>query len=380
MFSVLDLLVLCHSGFFIFPILFDAFIALPDYTEYARLNAPRRDPMTYALYMTYSTAAVLIFSWAGRRWSLNKAIQHSTRKLGTVRYFLAFVALLPMLYCWLSPDIGSTISYGYLALNRLSHSLELQQHYKYMYALTYLSMLASVTLLSTQKTWGFRSAAYPFLCMLGSSYLNGKRNIVLLCLVFCLVLVWLRRSIRGSRLIAIAVLLAVVYSGYHYAYTITFRPFFANDESRASSVRLDFGRDLDISYAIYHELYDSPVLEYRGQTFLFAAVIWLPREWWPDKPYPYYRYLTSAVRGTAFNDQVWGFTSSYLGESIANAGWFGCLIGIGVFVEIGRLADRCTGLAAKMFGALLGAQLMTTDPSSCVPLAAMWCLAAAAGL
>jgi len=98
------------------------------------------------------------------------------------------------------------------------------------------------------------------------------------------------------------------------------------------SYRIDFGRDHGIKLALQKELEPSerPLLEFRGQSVLFALTFWCPRSWWPEKPYPYYVYFTGAVLDAPTRSVWlgWGVTNCWLDEAVANLGLWGMLLGI----------------------------------------------------
>ena len=78
-----------------------------------------------------------------------------------------------------------------------------------------------------------------------------------------------------------------------------------------TNMRVDYGRDDVTKMAIYAELYpdELEILEYPFQSFLFTATMYVPREWWSDKPWPYAVYATSALIQIPSQYVGWGMTT-----------------------------------------------------------------------
>ncbi len=58
-----------------------------------------------------------------------------------------------------------------------------------------------------------------------------------------------------------------------------------------SIMRLNFGRDHAVIAAISNQISDKPMLEYPGQSLLFYVLFFIPRKWFPIKPWPYSNIL-----------------------------------------------------------------------------------------
>jgi hypothetical protein len=372
-----DIFIVAHTFVLSMPIALDALWDRPNYSYYRLYNEAINDGPTYGIYLLYMTSCALLLAYSGHRWKLSSSLHYSAERVRSLRWLFVVLAISPIVYAAFSPNLEATLSYGYLQQYISAQPQDLQTHYKYLYFLTNVSVVAYFVVMSSLRTIGLQ-ALLPMLGIVVSCYLNGKRNVVAFALALLIGSLWQRKALTATQLSALATVLIACYVGYHYAYAKSIRTFMENDEARLAAIRLDVGHDFDICAAIHRELYPtSPILEYRGETFLFAAVMLIPREYYPTKPYPYYRYLTAAVQGHPFGDQRWGFTSSFLGEAIANASWFGCIIAIALFLGVGRVVDSSRGLLSKSLGLLMGILLMLVDPSTCIGIGLLWAVALA---
>ena len=77
------------------------------------------------------------------------------------------------------------------------------------------------------------------------------------------------------------------------------------------------GRDDVTKMAIYAELYPNEleILDYPFQSFLFTSTMYVPRELWSDKPWPYAVYATSALMQIKSQYVGWSMTTGILDET-----------------------------------------------------------------
>jgi hypothetical protein len=177
------------------------------------------------------------------------------------------------------------------------------------------------------------------------------------------------------RLITFGTFALVILGSYIAWYQKEFRPLAVeNSYSVYENSRIDYGRDHDLKAAIFCELSngESHILEYRGQSFLFYLTMYVPRDLWPGKPWPYQVYLTAHALQTPIGDRGWGITSSFLDESVSNVGWAGLLIGPMVFALLCRICDSSPDLVIKVLGLLVPCLLMAVEGVGLVPLVFVW--------
>jgi hypothetical protein len=195
---------------------------------------------------------------------------------------------------------------------------------------------------------------------------------VFLALALIAAVMLLKRGFTRTT-IAILSVLVLGYPFYDYWYNRKFRPYFENEIIMQIS-RSDIGRDGDIKLAIYTELHGNEpgILEYRGQTALFAVTMFVPRVWWPEKPYPYYRYLTAKATGTPSGTSSFNLTTSVLGESVANFGFAGMLIPPLLLGLACRWGDSCRDKAMTIYTGLSVSFLLFTEASAAAVFLAPW--------
>jgi hypothetical protein len=128
--------------------------------------------------------------------------------------------------------------------------------------------------------------------MFAAMWINGKRHIVMIVAVQFAYILWEKRLIRGMRLLYVATIgilgLALFNHWYLEQFKYVGRLSQGASRSRYTEFRIDYGRDDVIKLAIYAELHPDQIsiLEYRGQSMLFYATAFIPRSFFPDKPYP----------------------------------------------------------------------------------------------
>lgn len=204
-------------------------------------------------------------------------------------------------------------------------------------------------------------------------WLNGKRNILALILVFFFLLIFNNKVVSNKMKIFIS---AVIICG-----TVLLNNFYQNSireskpEDFYTGFRIDFGRDAALKAGIYKVLYsdsERPILEFPGQTFLFYATIFIDRETWKEKPYPYAQYFTSAALDAPPQMWGWGLTTSFFEECISNFSIFGFFIGPFIFFRIIRKASKLNNKIFDLFTILICGILLTVEITAYYLLFVSW--------
>ncbi len=371
----LDFVTLAHCTLVLFPMAFDAVFSRPSFGILPLFAVAVNDTDTYRIYLAYMTAVTALFYLSTRRFEWLNRGEDLEGAIKRMHWLLVAGVLSVAFYLPLCPDLGSFFTYGYLQQSITTQSAEVQTAYRRLYSLTYLPIGCGAALLLQRK----RSTALT--CLISSMvilsvYVNGKRNIVFVALLFFFLAYRMNGVLAGRRLVLTALAGLVMYVGFHLSYAEALRPFLGSTSARLEASRIDFGHDLDICTALLLETQPqlSSTLEYRGETLLFNAMQFVPRSWWPDKPYPYYHYLTGRVLSQKPGLSNWGLTSSWFGECVANAGWFGLLLAPATFLFICRTGDRCAGLFPRLMTVIVGTLFLGLDPSSFVVFIVIWCV------
>jgi hypothetical protein len=236
-----------------------------------------------------------------------------------------------------------------------------------------------VLISSAQFHPSIRIALIPIL--LAGIWVQGKRSIVALTLLGFLFSGWRAGVLRGSRILAAGLCAVGMLAGFSAFYQSEIRTTATGQrvERTADSpgylyTRIDYGRDAGIRLAIHAEIDpNSPaILEYRGESIVFAATAALPRSMWPGKPYPYSFYSTARALGIRPRNIGWGITTSWLEEAIANFGWFGLLIGPLVPALVCNIGDRRQSSMAGLLTASVASLLLAVQVPAFLPIVALW--------
>lgn len=284
-------------------------------------------------------------AWVKRRNDASRLLSVIGQVLLLVSGLLAFFA----------PEPETYLQYGFYSRAGTRHlvSDDMALWHSRITACTVLSVICTGVgyLLGTahQKDWW---STVRFACTVAlASWLNGKRNSLAIAMFFGLLALILKRRVRvGSKVFfsLIFILFFGIYSSWYQSRRGL------SDVNTIESYLINYGRDHGLRMAIFSELNNEPILEYRGQSFLFNLCLPVPRSYWADKPWPYATYFTSK----AFcNHQLfvypWQFTTSWLGECVANLGLYGLFFGPLSLVGLCRINDNIDRPFVRVAGYLV---------------------------
>jgi len=215
----------------------------------------------------------------------------------------------------------------------------------------------------------------PFL--ISSIWMNGKRTTVCLMIVLLIYTLWRKRVLRPAKLVTVGLLLAGSMMLFSSLYQHVFRYDMLEIEDWEQvyhNARVDYGRDDITKLAIYAELYPKKleILDYPFQSFVYTAAMFVPREWWSDKPWPYAVYATSAMLNIPTQYVGWGMTTGILDEMIANVGWLGFLLGPLVITWICRVGDSYQTPIIQLLTILVGSLMLVLQISAFAPILFFW--------
>lgn len=357
-FSILFAIII-HFQFCGVPFLMDVVFGKPEYPVAIGYYQPTRDPLTGVIYCLYVSMIPPIWWWTGRskntknRASSAIVSQPSGRELPIVERLkpalftvLSILLALPVL-AWLAspnPSVYATYGVGTGGTEASASFLLFLEEYDYqsriMLPITAISCIGAAGILGLQSRVKFQSIFWILPFTLISSWLNGKRNILVLLAVLLMYVFWEKGYLRGRRLLAasLAVILAYLLFSQFYQMQVRDLKKETSPERLHEIERLDYARDDRIKLAIYAEIHpEKAILDYRGQTFLYYLGMYIPRSMWTDKPVNYSIYATKAALETSKLSE-WVVTTSILDEAIANFSWAGLAIGpliVSLFCRIG---------------------------------------------
>lgn len=359
--SVVDYVIAITYVFNCMPILFDLCIGIPEYfTWFESIEIAMHHEITCIIYNVYIALSFLILllykKKRDKRWheynsKLNYIIQH-TKQSNILSYI---IIPLPFIYAVSQYGISMFLQYTSLEQRGVEDSLFIN------FLLMLSSFFAITNFLKLPKKKFFHILilfVYLFLVI----YLNGKRYIIVTLLIM-LLYYYEQRSHGINKRINLKLIYSLIAIGivlFSFFYFATVRFGHAANENMYAMLRIDFGRDDVTKFVIYREFIENkPILNYPGESVLSTLFAWIPREIWPSKPYPHFRYLTAAILNVDIKDEFAGMTPSIYEMSIANFGFIGIFLTPFILLYLCKFADKSNYLESKLLYLLIIINLLT---------------------
>ena len=365
--------------FYALPIGLDLFYAKPSYNSYPAFQLVTQDEETALIYCIFVSFIPLLWFWLG---TSKKTIEQQGKRneISLVRRMLKPILIILMispLFGWLFAPVPSVyLTYGAVP-KHLLETVEENIYNELLLSLTLVSVLsvAILLLLRTRITAFSLIPYFPWIFL--ACWINGKRAIVVLALFLIFYVFWQKSLLKGWRLWFIGCVFVIGICLFSVWYQSFIRADFIetqSNEQRYEHLRVDLGRDDRLKTAIYAELHPETmrILEYRGQSMLFNAAIYVPRNIWPNKPWPYAVYMTSSIYMIPSTYLGWGVTTSWLDEMIANLSWFGMLIGPLVIAWICRVGDSVRNIWIRPLTVMIACLFLAVQMAVFFPLFVVW--------
>jgi hypothetical protein len=331
------------------PLALDVFVGFPVYQAQPGFQLANKDMLTSIIYCVYIILIPPLWILTGI--NSKGGTEHESQKDTIISGFhwwtpiLYLVLIGPLIAILLAPN--STIYFDYAVSLRSgdSYNVQVNAYQNVMSLLSLLSIISASGLLLLRKKLSFIyfMTIVPWISL--AIWVNGKRAIIAFVFILLFYIFWQRNILRGWMLPTITIV-AIVIAGFSFvSYQKNLRgdvTVYTSQEKKYDNMRVDYGRDNKTKMTIYAELHpdEMKILEFRGQSMLFYLSIYVPRSKWPDKPWPYAVYFTSAMLMIPPEALGWVMTTSWLEETIANFGWVGMLIGPLVISLICRIGDK----------------------------------------
>lgn len=150
------------------------------------------------------------------------------------------------------------------------------------------------------------------------AYIHGKRSIIFLMLVMAVAASSLEARLR-IRYVAIVAVGLIVFS---FIYVGNWKGL---DKTATEFVAGDLSRDYTLGFAVQEaELTTSRIVPYRNAGYEFSFVFFVPRIWYPDKPWPTSVYFTNRFFDVDDDKYMgWGLGVGFQEEALANMGYVG---------------------------------------------------------
>lgn len=365
--------------FFIFwgiPIILDVIIGKPTYQKYPGFKDASNDDLTFFIFSLYMIF-IPIFWWLfGRSVNYKKASVLNVKSKKILINCLSFILLLlPINLVFFAPLPELYLNYGATALGLFQD--EARDYHAIVSASTLGAIIGwALLLINSNRNRIFQFIILTFPLLFSTIWINGKRYILVLVLLLFVYILWYKKVLIGKRLLITCCIFLLIFMFFSKSYQSEIRDIDSESNSfyeLYEGYRVNFGRDDVTKLAIYYELQnDKKILDYRGQSLLFYSGIYIPREIWLDKPYPYAKYVTSAMLNVEPRLWSWGMTTSILEEAIANFSWFGMLIGPLLILLICKKGDRHENIFIRILTLLNAILFLLVHLAAFFPLFIIW--------
>ncbi len=271
-------------------------------------------------------------------------------------YPLSFMLLVLCIYLVISsPEPSSYLEYGLYSRAQTRHlvSYDMAAWHAWITTLATLCILCSGVLLMVQAhRKNIPALLFTYIPVVSlAAWFNGKRNAVAMGLFFILLVVGLKKNLSTGLKVLLVIFLLVAFTCYSSWYQARRG---LDGVNTVESYLLNFGRDHCLRLAIFTELNGDEILEYRGQSFVFDLLAFIPRSFWPEKPWPYATYFTSKAFGNRdLHVYGWQVTTGIFDECISNFSWAGLVIGPLIVLCLCRINDKDPRLFVRVCGYLI---------------------------
>lgn len=372
--TIADYVICLIYAFNCVPVLCDITIGIPDYVYWYKVFEAsvinENVSLVYNIYVALSMIVLCLYkNRKANEFNHIRSIKSETencRKGRISKLITNILIVFPILYCFAKYGINIFLQYTSLSARGIEDS----------YLINFFISVSSyyaVTRFVKKNKKSFIDYLFFTIYFLLIVVINGKRYIIITLLVMMIFIYeqWSQYRLSSKRLNlkVLYTLITVFIISFSFYYFATVRSENAMSENMYATIRVDFGRDDVTKFVIDRELFQNkPILDYAGQTALSTIFIWVPRSLWPNKPYPHYRYLTSAILGVNIDDLPAGTTPSIYEQNIANFGIMGIFVTCIIFVYICKWADNSNSTNYKLLILLLLINLLTQAIDMALPI------------
>ena len=317
--SSINFIMLVFYVFFILPLGFDIILGIPNYTYERSFIIATHDVQTCIIYSLYVSFVPVIWAYTAIHKNRASVMNHdkekkmANKKLVIFMYMIGLVS--PLILVFFAPNPEIYVQYGRAVLG--FPTTQSESYHSLVGTATILSVISYSFLIIEMNRKLIK--VLPLLLsplLLIAIWVDGKRNIVVLAVVLIVYAIWKRKVLKPFQLGMIVVIFSIFFFLFSSIYQQTFRYETLgvdNWKEVYQNMRVDFGRDDVTKMAIFAELHPEQlqILDYRFQSFLFNTFIYIPRDIWPEKPWPYAVYATSALLMIPPQYVGWSMTTKY---------------------------------------------------------------------
>lgn len=315
--------------FNVIPVLLDVFIGRPEYRSYRIGFINSQDDfcteLIYLIIILY--IFFLLFRFQGKyMFFMNFQESFKNNAVKIITFMGYFAMIIIVVVSLLTPYRSAIIQYEMRFVTDSVGSM--------LKNLGVFLVLISLLILFIEKRrqlfWAKFLSILPFAIF--GIMINGKKAVFFIFVAGIILAVLLNNVFEKTSFKVLFIILSLMS-------TLLFLNFYSSVygqeqddfEVEYESFRVEYGRDDTLKTVIYDEINDdnNSILEYRGQTFLFyiSTVLFIRREAWPEKPYPYATYFTSYYTGhSSLSLLNYTMTTSIIDEFVSNLGFIGSVI------------------------------------------------------
>lgn len=354
-YSILHILVLVFYIMQIVPIIVDENNDMNVYKYLSPfLYKARTDDTVALIYDCFCIFTVFILQKLGdlNAKFTNYNIFDGWSKYRTPILFTCYLALLlPIIGCLLAPKPSIYLQFSYFYMNKISMINPLR-----IYHTTVLGILDMFAFLAIIIIYYFKQNKSTdiliTLAVLLLVWIDGKRALFVFLLIGILAIDYFKLSRENLNVfLKKTFCFLIIIIAYFLWYSYVTNKASNNDFTTYSEY---FARSGQVKLAIYNRLYGNKMLDYDGQTLLYNLLFYVPRSFWPDKPFGFYNYYTAyAFNGSGtpfikgFNYQV-----NLWSEFLANNGIVGYIMSILFIWKVSESIDLSNDVLTKMLGSI----------------------------
>ena len=348
------ILIICYV-FCVVPILLNYVIGKPQYITvywYKPFMQPMNNEVISIIYDIYILISLIIlYFYIKKTEKKENCVQFDNMQDITITLFnnkiISTICILsPIIYILFSGTWRAYLIYNTTTLRGFSEG----NYSVIMNSLLLLSLFVFLNRVYRGKI-SFSKIFFSVIYFFTIIWISGKRFMI--ANIFIMVLFFINQmdieKFYKKKLGIIIPIVAVCILGFSAFYLIKIKPLSNTSfNSVYEMLRVDFGRDDVIKYAISKEFMEEKmILDYRGQSFLNLALSFVPRRIWQSKPYPHYIYLTSSILNLPITKLPAGTTPSWYEMCLCNFSYIGFGIGcIGLYIMC-LITDKTKNLEIK---------------------------------
>jgi len=328
--------------FFVFyglPIIMDVLFGVPRNDFFVGYSLVQQDLLTNVVYCVQLILVVII--WFTRVGKTNTSFNPKdiTVKPNQIKV-LYLLVLSPLVFVLFAPYPAMYLKYGVIITQVFDSRIS--SYHNFLSILTIVSVISAAVLLLLRKNLSFKYLVLISFYIIPSLWINGKRYILAQTIVLFIIVLYQKGFLTKKRMIIVFLVTITVMFSFSFIYQINFNRTNNSIQDLYANYRIDYARDNSLKLTLYHELHsEEKVLEYRFQSILFNLTLFIPREFWSGKPYPYAVYMTAKALGLQYIEYLgWGVTTGIIDEIISNIGLLGMLIAPFIIKLLCNFGDR----------------------------------------